>query len=161
KLQELFPGLFCSYKRDCHPFPPPRAAVVCFHGYPKPDETSEPWVVETWSEKELAGTTLELLRNTHVAVIDANQRASLRLVGHGVERLRSRLSKNGRVLIVGGGPSMVRELALIAHLHSRPGTELWALNGAGGWLEAQGLLVDALVVIDARPENLLFVQGAL
>jgi hypothetical protein len=30
--QDLYPGKFVSFKRDCIPYPPEGASVVCFHG---------------------------------------------------------------------------------------------------------------------------------
>ncbi len=49
KLQSLFPGMFVSYKADCMDGPPDLAAVVCFHGQPKPHNCGADWIEKNWS----------------------------------------------------------------------------------------------------------------
>lgn len=46
-LQELYPGKFFSYKTSCMQAVPEGAAVVCFHGKPRPHECGG-WVKEAW-----------------------------------------------------------------------------------------------------------------
>jgi hypothetical protein len=36
KLQDLFPGAFVSFKKDCLKGVPRHAKVICFHGLPRP-----------------------------------------------------------------------------------------------------------------------------
>lgn len=47
-LQDLFPDLFVSFKAHCAAGVPPRAAVVCFHGRPRPHEVTTGWVPLVW-----------------------------------------------------------------------------------------------------------------
>lgn len=49
RLQDLFPGKIVSYKEHCEPCPPDGAAIVCFHGDPKPHDFGEDhWVSKAW-----------------------------------------------------------------------------------------------------------------
>ncbi len=47
-LQERFPGRFVSYKLHCQLQAPAAAAVVCFHGLPRPHEATTGWVPLVW-----------------------------------------------------------------------------------------------------------------
>lgn len=49
-LQDLFPGKIVSYKASCRQNLPPDAAIVCFHGHPKPHEASGHWIIKHWIE---------------------------------------------------------------------------------------------------------------
>jgi hypothetical protein len=50
RLQDLYPEKFVSYKVHCQGGLPADAAVVCFHGFPKPhDFPVGHWVEETWT----------------------------------------------------------------------------------------------------------------
>ena len=48
--QELFPGRFVSFKKDCLPIGRfvPDASVIVFHGRPRPHECEEAWVRDAW-----------------------------------------------------------------------------------------------------------------
>jgi len=49
RLQDRFPGKIVSYKVDgCAAGPPAGAAVICFHGAPKPHEIGG-WVARAWA----------------------------------------------------------------------------------------------------------------
>lgn len=50
QLQNLYPGMFASYKADCGNGPG-RARVVCFHGQPKPHNCGASWVAEAWTDQ--------------------------------------------------------------------------------------------------------------
>jgi hypothetical protein len=49
-IQDLFPGKVCSYKVHCarESKIPDGAAVVCFHGRPRPHEVTQPWITQHW-----------------------------------------------------------------------------------------------------------------
>lgn len=52
RFQDLYPGRFVSYKVDCQGGLPQDAAVVCFHGFPKPhDFPVSHWVWEHWTSE--------------------------------------------------------------------------------------------------------------
>jgi hypothetical protein len=61
-------------------------------------------------------------------------------------------------VIVGGGPSIdeCREELMAAH---ESGAHIFALNGAGKWLEAHGSIPHTLIILDARAHNARFVEG--
>jgi hypothetical protein len=48
RWQDVAPGKIVSYKVHCQPSVPPDAAVVCFHGSPRPHEVDDPWMTEHW-----------------------------------------------------------------------------------------------------------------
>lgn len=48
RWQDLYPGKFVSYKAHCQQGVPEGAAVVCFHGTPRPHEINTPWLDEHW-----------------------------------------------------------------------------------------------------------------
>ena len=51
-LQDLWPGKFKSYKADGLTDGPDGAAVVCFHGIPKPHHFEDShWVARAWKER--------------------------------------------------------------------------------------------------------------
>lgn len=39
RLQDLFPGMFASFKADCQNGAPEGARAICYHGRPRPHET--------------------------------------------------------------------------------------------------------------------------
>lgn len=49
-LQDLFPDKIVSYKVHCQNRIPSGAAVVCFHGMPRPHEAEASWIAEHWKE---------------------------------------------------------------------------------------------------------------
>lgn len=65
---------------------------------------------------------------------------------------------DGVALIVGGGPSVKKDVEEIRARKDK-GAKLFALNGAGLWLQENGIIADALIVLDARPHNARFVIG--
>jgi hypothetical protein len=49
RIQDLFPGQWVSYKVHCQGKSlPENARIVGFHGDPKPDAVTDPWVKEHW-----------------------------------------------------------------------------------------------------------------
>ena len=91
-LQDLYPGDFCSFKRDCKPLFPKGAKVVCFHGEPRPHNCAVEWVRECW--KIGGGTAAEMvaLCNTHRDRMIANIRSS---IAHGYKWLKQRRRASG------------------------------------------------------------------
>lgn len=51
RWQEMYPGLIVSYKVHCKDGLPEGAAIVCFHGEPRPHEVQDAWVLEHWNER--------------------------------------------------------------------------------------------------------------
>ena len=65
---------------------------------------------------------------------------------------------DGHAVMVGGGPSLA---GLVDEIRRRgaDGQTIFALNGAAQFLARHGIGVDYQVVIDARPDNVRFVEG--
>jgi len=66
-------------------------------------------------------------------------------------------SSQGSVCLVGGGPSLVDTIDQLKVRHQN-GAKVWAMNGSYDYLVGQGIIPDAMVMLDARPENVRFVQ---
>jgi hypothetical protein len=65
-------------------------------------------------------------------------------------------SRQGSVCLVGGGPSLVDTIDQLKVRHQN-GAKVWAMNGSYDYLVEQGIIPDAMVMLDARPENVRFV----
>jgi hypothetical protein len=62
------------------------------------------------------------------------------------------------VCLVGGGPSLVDTIDQLKARHQN-GAKVWAMNGSYDHLIGQGIIPDVMVMLDARPENVRFVQN--
>ena len=67
-------------------------------------------------------------------------------------------SPQGSVCLVGGGPSLVDTIDQLKVRHQN-GAKVWAMNGSYDHLVGLGIVPDAMVMLDARPENVRFVQN--
>lgn len=67
-------------------------------------------------------------------------------------------SPQGSVCLVGGGPSLIDTIDQLRLRHQN-GAKVWAMNGSYDYLVGQGIVPDAMVMLDARPENVRFVQN--
>jgi hypothetical protein len=67
-------------------------------------------------------------------------------------------SPQGSVCLVGGGPSLVDTIDQLKVRHQN-GAKVWAMNGSYDHLVGLGIIPDAMVMLDARPENARFVQN--
>lgn len=156
RLQDLFPGLICSYKADCHPNPPAGATVVCFHGFPGPKDASAPWVAPVWKKGGASLGRVHVECNTADEVQFANvAKAAVRgdvLFAGPLKETRQTL------MICGGGPSLRDSLPEIL-IRAQAGAAVWALNGAAKLLLDAGVKVDAQVILDARPKNAAFMDA--
>lgn len=155
KLQKVFPGDFCSFKRDCKTTFPKGAKVVCFHGEPRPHNCQEEWVQRCW--KVGGGTAAELaaLCNVNRDQLIANVRYS---INSGAPTLKMDKAHQGHAVIVGGGPSLTSTLGELRYRKGL-GQTIFATNGAGRFLAKNGIEPDYLVILDARPENARFLMG--
>lgn len=155
KLQDLLPGYFCSFKADCHPYPPKGVKVVCFHGQPKPDNCATPWVSQVWKIGGSGMAELDAVCNVEASRVEANIRENCKRTIPWLD-----LSKihEGQAVIVGGGPSLQRTLPEIQWRKSI-GQTIIAVNGSAKFLNAHGIKPDMHVVIDARPENSAFLRA--
>lgn len=154
-LQDKMPGVFCSFKADCHPYPPKSARVVCFHGQPKPDNCAEEWVSLVWRVGGSGMAEMEAVCNTANERIEANIRAAC---ARPVPWLDILPAHDRQAVIVAGGPSLKDTLGEIVWRESL-GQTIIAVNGAAAWLNEREITPDIHVIIDARPENAQFLSA--
>ena len=92
--------------------------------------------------------------NTEDRVLFGNVRAAVKL---DLPWMGLTPPHDGTAVIVGGGPSMKGLLPMIAG-HKNAGHKVFALNGVVPTLKGAGVTPDFFVLLDARRENLAFVQ---
>jgi uncharacterized Rossmann fold enzyme len=152
RWQDLFPGKFRSYKVECRTQIPRGTAVVFFHGHPRPHEVLSGWVPEVW--KIGGGSGIEWIVQANV------DETTLRFnVAHARERLCRWVTPGDdtrTAIIVGGGPSLVDHLFYIRGMQLAGGV-VYAVGNVFAYLKAHGIVPDAHVLLDARPENIDFV----
>ena len=152
-LQTLFPDLFVSYKQINSI--PQKASVVVFHGKPRPHEVTTGWVPEVWKVGGLMRADLDTISNTARETLEANVRS---VMDRDLPWFDTAPEHDGHICIVGGGPSLVDTLPELKWRQSI-GQKVWALNGAARYLQANGIIADAVVIVDARAENAEFLTG--
>ena len=98
--------------------------------------------------------TIPIVCNTRDSEIFANVKAA---VSRDLPVLHVSDPHDRVAVIVGGGPSLKRQLA---HLdaHKAQGHEIFTLNGTMGALHSAGIRSDYYVMLDARPVNLPFLD---
>ena len=103
----------------------------------------------------MARASVDLETNVSTETIRRNiHAASLR----NLEWLSVRPASSQTCLIVGGGPSLVADIETI-RAKQRAGDYLLALNGSARFLNLHGIMPDALMLLDARPDtNNAFLQ---
>jgi len=155
KLQDVFPGKFCSFKADCNPYPPKGTAVACFHGQPKPENCGVDWVAETWKIGGGGFAELEAVANTNYETTRAN---ILRVCRLGPPQIEILPAHDRQCVIVAGGPSVHNTLPEIRR-RIADGQDVFAVNGSAAWLNQRDIVPDAHFIIDARPENARFLDS--
>lgn len=154
-LQDIFPGLFCSFKASGERFPKTES-VVCFHGRPRPHEVIEGWVPKVWKIGGFARAELDTFCNVENEKIHANIRHCISL---GLTTVSPSEDHDDHVCIVAGGPSLEDSLDEIREMRGF-GHKVWSLNNTHDWLIERGIVPDASVMLDARPENAAFLKNA-
>ena len=154
-LQDEFPGLIVSYKVHCRPLPPRGASIVCFHGLPRPHNAAEAWVDAVWKVGGGLSSQIVVESNTAAEIIERNITLNAR---RDVPWLGTIAPHDGAVVICGGGPSLSGFIGEIA-LRQKAGQFIVALNGSYNYMVERGVIPDAVIVLDARPENIEFVTA--
>lgn len=154
RLQDAFPSMFVSYKYLLSP--PVKESVVIFHGDPRPHEVLTGWVPMVWKVGGITRADLVSICNTKEAKRVENVRSAC---DRTLPWVTAAKPHEGHVSIIGGGPSMRDHVREITHRKST-GQQLWAVNGSAAFLREHGLIPDGHVLVDARPENVKFLDGA-
>lgn len=154
RLQDAFPEMFVSYKYLIGI--PATESVVFFHGKPRPHEVETGWVPLVWKKGGLTRADLTSICNTNEERRTENIRSACR---RDVPWVTATEPHEGHVAIVAGGPSMRDGLGELRR-RKECGQQLWAVNGTAAFLRTQGLVPDGHVLVDARPENIAFLDGA-
>lgn len=147
--QKLFPGRFRSYKVSCTEYVPKGTAVVFFHGRPRPHEVKTGWVPELW---KVSDSALFFKPN----VKEDELRANITYALTKPEWIERRDGLQAQAIIVGGGPSLARELWRLKG-YQLSGATVFATNNTYAYLKEAGIPPDAHVMHDARVGNLPFV----
>jgi uncharacterized Rossmann fold enzyme len=150
-LQDIFPGLFRSYKLDCTDFVPKGTSVVFFHGLPRPHQVTTGWVPDVW---RITDEKLFFSLNVKEEQVRAN-------IKHALTKPNWITKRDGLqtpALIVGGGPSLAGELWRIRG-HQLSGGVVFATNNTARYLQENGITADCHVMHDARAANLAFVAS--
>lgn len=152
-LQDKFPKMFCSYKADCHPYPPNGTKIVCFHGQPKPSNCGSEWVDNVWKIGGSGMAELDVIANTESKTIAKNVKFSCSL---DIPWLDIKEKNESDVVLVAGGPSLKEYLQEIRWRKSI-GQTIISCNGATHYLLRNGILPDHQIIIDAKQECYKFV----
>lgn len=101
-----------------------------------------------------SGITVKALPNSDESAVLENIRVNSR---RGLQVLGELPPHEGHAVLVGGGPSLADSLDEI-RMRQRDGQKIFALNGAAGFLDRNGIEVDCTVIMDAREDNIKFVD---
>ena len=154
-LQEWLPGVFASYKTECHPLPPAGTSIVCFHGEPKQDNCDAPWVRNIWKP---GGS--HVIADAAYATRNEESLAHAQLAMTQPYRWLKRKPAHERcAVIIGTGPSLeeCREELLADRAR---GYDFFAINRAASWLAANVIAFDAQVICAPEAEQALFITSA-
>lgn len=151
-IQDLFPDSFVSYKIHAQNGIPKKASVVCFHGLPRPHEAGG-WVHEVW-EKGLSEFKSLVVPNTSVEIAVNNIKSACE---RDLPWLEIQRPNPGDAVIIGGAPSLKEKLGEI-RARKQSGHFIISTNGTHDYLIENGIIPDAHIIIDARPENVKFLS---
>jgi uncharacterized Rossmann fold enzyme len=153
-LQDEFPGDFCSFKVHASMGIPKGTKVCVFHGEPRPHQVTEDWVPLVW--KIGGGTSASMIVEANIST-DVMRENIAYAMSLGAHKLTVHDPHTGRAIVVAGGPSLAQDLKTIAIMQEY-GCKVFAVNGTYEYLWKNGIKPDAHVVLDGRPENILFVD---
>jgi len=153
---DVFPAdWFVSY-RDAVAWPPSGAKAVIFHGRPKPSDVTAGWVPNVW--KVNGFTSLPEFKGVNVTHdhLKGNIEAN---VGRDLPWFTGFKANKRRAVIVGGAPSLLDHIGDI-RAHQRAGASIITVNNAWRVLVERGITPDNHVMLDAREENAVFLEGS-
>lgn len=151
--QDAFPGDFVSYKaHGCEKGFPKGSKVVVFHGLPRPHQC-DGWVKKVW--KMGGGTTAELMVIANVPEEQILRNRAFNTMRDLPDVVKQE-PRGRRAAIVAGGPSLSDDLEELALFDG----DIFTVNGTLKYLMGHGITPDFQVMLDARPENIEFLNGA-
>ena len=152
--QDMYPEKFISYKVS-NGVIPHKAAVVKFHGEPKPHEVKEGWVPRVWIVGGMTRAELDNVCNIEIKALNDN---ILSACERGLPWFDFNYKKHdGQAVIVGGGPSLKNHIEEL-RWRKRCGHTIISTNGTMQFLLNNGITPDYMVLLDARKDNVRFVQ---
>jgi len=152
--QERFPGQLVSYKIDARRWPPRDARVVCFHGNLNPSEYPSDWIKEVWKIGGLSETKLQSKCNVEKSDLIMSLRANLDLEIPHLERQED----HGRTMVIVGGAPSINDMAPQIRKAISRKADLFSVNGSHDWLMDRGMKPDYFALLDAREDNVKFVE---
>lgn len=151
----ILPRDWClSYRAHAQDFPPHGSKVVCFHGEPKPADC-DGWVKDVWKIGGLTEVPVTAGMNVSFDLALSNMRENSK---RDVPWFIGSEPHNDTLAICAGGPSLKDGLEAI-RAHKQRGAKIVALNNVGSFLNQNGLVPDLLMILDARPENIIFTRA--
>jgi uncharacterized Rossmann fold enzyme len=150
RLQDIFQNKIVSYKVHAEHGVPDQAAIVCFHGFPRPHQVGG-WVDDYWNDRIIAN--FEVVSNT----VNVKENI-LSACSRDIKRLDFAPVNDRICIIVGGGPSLQETMDEI-HFHVKQGATIIALNGSARFLNEEGIIPDIHIIIDAREGNIKFLDS--
>lgn len=152
--QGYYPDKFISYKVS-NGVIPHKASVVKFHGEPKPHEIAVGWVPRVWCVGGMTRAELDNVCNLEIKAINDNILSACKRDLPWFDFTYKK--HDGQAVIVGGGPSLKKYIDELKWRKGQ-GHTIIATNGTHDYLIENGLVPDYMVVLDARLENVKFVQ---
>jgi hypothetical protein len=142
--------------RNAVAWPPEGSKAIIFHGNPKPEDVTDGWVPGVWKVRGYTCPPKMDGMNVSADFAYDNIRAN---VTRDLEWFSGFDRQDKACVIVGGGPSM-KDNVLAIKDHRRRGTTIITVNNALAYLSERGVVPDSHVMLDAREENVSFVQNA-
>lgn len=146
--QTRYPGQILSYKADCNPYPKQDAAIVCFHGEPRPHNCTQKWVKDVWKVGGVSALNLTVVPNTSDKSIFDNILTN----ANSAPWVMKSPAHDEVAVICGSGPSLIDSIDEIKW-HIEQGGKVFALNNAAQALLDNGIIADYQVILDARESN--------
>ena len=153
-----FPPDWCRSYADATLWPPEGCKVVVYHGETHKPHLEPPtsWIHNIWKVggyTELAPMSgMNVAKDRALANVAAN-------IQRDVDWFTGMPEHRGTLVLVCGGPSMKDHLREIRD-HKLRGAKIATVNNAMRYLLSVGIKPDHHIILDARPDNVAFLQDA-
>jgi len=171
-IDSLFPGHVVSFKADAKNYGLRDARIVYFHGWEKPHEVAHniEWIREHWRLDTIANganghAPPQGFVNSKAQEIVTGVNTPDDVIFHQIDInsaralswIEPREAHDGVAVIVGGGPSLKKSIAMLQG-HANVGHTIFALNNTANFLNQHNIRPNVQLIVDPRPENLSFVK---